>query len=82
MLYLFHIDILNLTSRLFSGVRQNPEFAFDDTFFEEILKKKEELENMEEHQQYPSTKPNEELSNDEVAVSMDKTKGERSYDYI
>ena len=71
----WHHDI----SRLFSGLRQNPEFAFDDTFFEEILKKKEEFENMqpeyyEEDQVYPSAKLNEELSYDEVSVSIDKTK--------
>ena len=76
----WHHDI----SRLFSGLRQNPEFAFNDTFFEEILKKKEEFENMqpeyyEEDQVYPSAKLNEELSYDEVSVSIDKTKFRKSY---
>ena len=31
-------------SKLFSGIRENPEMAFDDDFFQEILNKKDEFE--------------------------------------
>ena len=37
----WHKDI----SKLFSGARENPEFSFDVAFFEEILAKKQQLEN-------------------------------------
>ena len=33
----WHKDIANL----FSGLRDNPEFAFDDNFYDEILQKKD-----------------------------------------
>ena len=36
----WHSDI----SRLFSGLRENPEFAFDDKFYDEIVSKKNEFE--------------------------------------
>ena len=38
----WHHDI----STLFSGIRENPETAFDDIFYQEILQKKQEFENM------------------------------------
>ena len=40
----WHHDI----SRLFSGLRENPEMAFNEAFYNEILTKKEEFENMSE----------------------------------
>ena len=40
----WHLDI----SRLFSGLRDNPEMAFDEGFYQEIIKKKEEFDKMEE----------------------------------
>ena len=40
----WHHDI----SRLFSGLRENPEMAFNEAFYNEILTKKEEFENMTE----------------------------------
>ena len=36
---------LNDISGLFSGLKQNPEFAFDDKFYNEIVAKKHEFEN-------------------------------------
>ena len=36
----WHSDI----SKLFSGIRENPEFAFNDQFYDQILNKKAEFE--------------------------------------
>ena len=36
----WHSDI----SRLFSGLRENPDFAFDDAFYDEVVDKKNEFE--------------------------------------
>ena len=33
-------------SKLFSGVNENPEMVFDDNFYQEILNKKQEFENL------------------------------------
>ena len=76
----WHRDISNL----FSGIRQNPEFAFDDSFYEQIIKKKEEFENLpqdyqDESQAYPSSKLNEEISYDEVSSAIDRAKSRKSY---
>ena len=38
----WHKDI----GKLFSGLRDNPEFAFDDDFYGEVLEKKREFENL------------------------------------
>ena len=52
----WHRDISNL----FSGIQQNQDFAFDDSFYEQIIKKKEEFKNLpqdyqDEIQAYPSS---------------------------
>ena len=76
----WHRDISNL----FTGSRQNPEFAFDDTFYEEILKKKTEFEKLpqdqpDETQTYSSSRLNDEISYDEVSSSIDRAKSRMSY---
>ena len=43
----WHLDI----SKLFSGIRENPEMAFNDIFYREVLNKKKEFENMSQEQQ-------------------------------
>ena len=76
----WHRDISNL----FAGLRQNPEFAFDDTFYEEILKKKTEFEKLpqdqpDETQTYSSSRLNDEISYGEVSSSIDRAKSRKSY---
>ena len=73
-------------SKLFSGLRENPDFAFDDSFYEEILKKKTEFENIADNesnlnheQAYPSSKLNETISYKEVSESIDRVKLRKSY---
>ena len=43
----WHTDI----SKLFAGLRENPEFAFDDEFYSEIIEKKNEFENLSHSEQ-------------------------------
>ena len=43
----WHKDI----AHLFSGLRDNPEFAFDDNFYDEILQKKTEFEALSPQEQ-------------------------------
>ena len=38
-------------SKLFSGIRDDPDMAFDDKFYEEILVKKSEFENLSKDDQ-------------------------------
>ena len=79
----WHKDI----STLFSGLRQNPTFAFDDLFYEEIVNKKSEFENianeananLNQEQEYPSSKLNETISYTEVSASIDRVKLRKSY---
>ena len=79
----WHKDISNL----FSGLRQNPTFAFDDSFYEEVVKKKSEFENIaneananaDQEQEYSSSKLNETISFAEVAASIDRVKLRKSY---
>ena len=76
----WHRDISNL----FPGLRQNPEFAFDDSFYGEILKKKTEFENLpqdqpDETQTYSSSRLNDDISYDEVSLSIDRAKSRKSY---
>ena len=71
-------------SKLFSGVRENPEMAFDDSFYQEILNKKEEFENMpfeqqSQSQEYNSDSMNIEISYDEVSEAIDKSNYKKSY---
>ena len=76
----WHKDISNL----FSGLRENPNFAFDDEFYEEMLSKKAEFENIsqsEQHEQpsYQNENMNSELSFDEVSSAIDRVKSGKSY---
>ena len=77
----WHIDI----STLFSGLRENLEFAFNDSFYEEILKKKTEVESLpqdipdDESQIYSSSKLNDEISYEEVSASIDRANLHKSY---
>ena len=76
----WHTDI----SKLFSGLRDNPEFSFDDQFFEEILAKKEELENIlpqefSENSQYDTNELNTEILFAEVSKCIDKAKLKKAY---
>ena len=71
----WHKDISNL----FSGLRQNPNFAFDDKFYEEILEKKTEFEKISQisqpdHPFFAKENLNAELSFDEVSTAIDRAK--------
>ena len=71
-------------SKLFSGVREDPEIVFNENFYQEILNKKEEFENMPFEQQslncdYNSDNMNNEISYDEVSDAIDKSKYKKSY---
>ena len=76
----WHSDI----SRLFSGLRENPEFAFDDAFYDEVVDKKNEFEALspEEQEQlgdYDSESLNVNLTFDEVSKAIDKAKLKKAY---
>ena len=69
---------------LFSGLRENPDFAFDDLFYEEILEKKQEFEalspeDQEQQSEYNSEMLNKNLSFDEVSKAIDKAKLKKAY---
>ena len=69
---------------LFSGLRENPDFAFDDLFYEEILEKKQEFEalspeDQEQQSEYNSEMLNKNLSFDEVSKAIDKAKFKKAY---
>ena len=71
-------------SRLFSGLRDNPEMAFNDTFYNEILEKKQDFENLSPETQstqstYDSGSLNSDLSYDEVSKAIDSTKFRKAY---
>ena len=76
----WHRDI----SQLFSGIRDNPEFAFDDKFYEEILSKKNEFETLAPEDQdqlsdYDSTCLNQNLTLSEVSKAIDLAKMRKAY---
>ena len=76
----WHADI----GRLFSGLKDNPEFAFDDKFYEEIIEKKNEFEKLAPEQQdqdskYDSNDLNENISFDEVSKAIDKAKLKKAF---
>ena len=76
----WYVDI----SGLFSGLNENPEMAFNEAFYNEILEKKREFEDMTSEEQgnqaeYESEELNEELSYDEVSDAVDKSKFKKSY---
>ena len=66
-------------SGLFSGLHDDPEIAFNQEFYEEVLKKKNEFEEMpfEEqtsHGNYDTEEMNSEISYDEVADAINNSK--------
>ena len=76
----WHKDISNL----FSGLRDNPEFAFDDTFYDKILKQKNEFEALCPEEQellhdYDAESLNNDLSFEEVSKAIDKAKLRKAY---
>ena len=76
----WHKDISNL----FSGLRENPNFAFDDDFYEEILNRKTEFENIPQNAQheqisFQNENMNSELSFDEISSAIDRAKSRKSY---
>ena len=71
-------------AKLFSGIRENPEMAFDNDFFQEILDKKNEFENFSFDEQaaqsiYSSEMLNHEFSYDEVSDAVDQSKLHKAY---
>ena len=71
-------------SKLFSGVRENPEMSFDDNFYEEIKSKKQEFENLSSFEQqqtsnYSSESINTEISFEEVSDAIDNIKFHKAY---
>ena len=75
---------LNDISKLFSGIRENPEMIFDDDFYNEILSKKddfEKLSNVEQEQrsEFSSESINSEISFQEVSDAINKTKFKKAY---
>ena len=78
----WHEDI----SKLYSGLRQDPELAFDDDFYHEILSKKEEFERISENEKaelgfgnYNTEELNMALSLEEVSKAIDKCKLGKAY---
>jgi hypothetical protein len=72
------------TSKLFSGLRENPEFALNDEFYEEIVNKKEEFEALSPEEQelladYDSECLNSNLTYDEVSKAIDRAKIRKAY---
>ena len=71
-------------SKLFSGIRENPEMAFDDDFFQELFNKKDEFEQFSFQEQasqsaYSSEMLNNEFSFDEVSEAVNQSKLHKAY---
>ena len=71
-------------SKLFSGVNDNPEMAFDNNFYEEVLNKKKEFENFTNEQQeqtnsFQNGNINYEISFSEVSEAIDSLKLKKAY---
>lgn len=71
-------------SRLYSGLREDPEVVFDEEFYREVLEKKREFEEMSPDEQttpeeYDAEDLNDEISYDEVAAAIDKSKNRKAY---
>ena len=74
----------NDISKLFSGLREEPEFVFDDIFYEEILNKKKEFENIcpedvLQDSKYDSAELNSEILYNEVSKCIDSSKLHKAY---
>ena len=71
-------------SGLFSGLNEDPEIAFSEAFYNEVLAKKREFEEISSEEQavlgdYDSEEMNTELSYDEVSGAIDGSKLKKSY---
>ena len=69
---------------MFSGLQENPDVVFDEAFYNEVLEKKREFEELDDDLRpnpggYDSDNLNEEISYDEVSEAVDKTKMRKSY---
>ena len=76
----WHKDI----SQLFSGIREDPDIVFDDKFYEEVLEKKHEFENLSDSDQsekveFSTEHLNANISFEEVSKSIDKVKSGKAY---
>ena len=71
-------------SKLFSDVKENPNVAFDDTFYNEILNQKHIFESLSDAEQiaqapYNTTSLNTSLTLEEVSKAIDKSKLHKSF---
>ena len=76
----WHRDI----SQLFSGLREDPELAFNEEFYEEVLEKKREFENLSDSEQvekgeFSTEAINAEISFEEVSKAIDRAKSGKAY---
>ena len=74
----------NDISKLFSGLRENPDFSFNDDFYNQILEKKEELENLLPNDfcqtsQYDCNQLNSDLLFAEVSKCIEKSRLKKAY---
>ena len=71
-------------SGLFSGLQEDPELAFNEEFFQNILKKKSEFEEMPFEEQkdnsiFNTDEMNSEISYDEVSDAINSSKFKKAY---
>ena len=71
-------------SGLFAGLHEDPELAFNEEFYEEILKKKAEFEEMPFEEQraegaFNTDEMNSEISYDEVSDAINSSKFKKAY---
>ena len=71
-------------SKLFSGLRESPNFSVDDDFYQEILAKKSELENLlpddpGQNPQYDCSQLNSDILFAEVSKCIDKARLKKAY---
>ena len=76
----WHMDI----SGFFSGLRENPEFAFDENFYKKILTKKAEFENLSsevqfENSTFDSNAINMDILFSEVSIAIDSVQLGKAY---
>ena len=71
-------------SGLFSGIQEDTDIVFDEEFYQEILDKKKEFEELTgdqqtAHRDYNSEELNEGITYDEVSLAIDKSKLKKAY---
>ena len=71
-------------SGLFSGLNEDPEIAFNEAFYNEVLEKKRQFEDMPFEEQsnqgeHDSEEMNDDISYDEVSQAVDNSKYKKSY---